>query len=334
VLGGPWRWTYGVYPNSIAAPPEWALEAAWVVMAGVVAYAWLRRVRTLRAWGVVVLVLVIDVALLLVTRAGPFGAGVAREYRFLAEVAPAVTLGLGLAFLELPGSRQGSASRDTPLLILRVGPRTVVALVAVVSALGLVSQTLYARQWHRGNQSEAFVRALRSELRTHGAVDLLDQALPEAVMQSLTAPNNRVQVLASLISSSVSFPDVTPRLVVVADDGTLRRADIPPGLASAPGPREGCGWLVRSKGQDVPLTGSAYDWSWWLRIGYLSSDAGQVTITARDTSVTGPVTEGLGELWVRVQGSFDSVRIDGLAEGATMCVDTIEVGQPVAGGYL
>ena len=41
---------------------------------------------------------------------------------------------------------------------------------------------------------------------------------------------------------------------------------------------------------------------------------------------------GLHELFVRVDGGFDDVRIEGLDRGATMCVDTVEVGQAVPGG--
>jgi hypothetical protein len=334
LLGGPWRWESGIQPTSLADAPSWSVHASWVVLAAVVGYAWLRREKTLRAWGVLLLVLVIDLGLLLVTRAAPFGATVGREYRFLAEVAPAAALAVGLAFLRLLGAQQSSSERALLLLALRAGRRVGLGVVAVVSVLGLVSQTLYARHWHSANASEAYAKTLRSELRIHGRVDLMNWGVPEAVVQALSAPYNSVKMMASLVSDNASFPDATDRLIVVGDDGTLQRALIPEPLTGATGPVADCGWLLRSREVDIPLDGSTYDAVWWVHLSYLASAPTTVTVAAGDSVVDGPVDQGLGELWVRVDGTVDSVRLSALASGATMCVDRVEVGQPEAGGYV
>jgi hypothetical protein len=57
-------------------------------------------------------------------------------------------------------------------------------------------------------------------------------------------------------------------------------------------------------------------------------------VSAGDTSVATTIDAGLHSLYVKVDGSFDTVDIDGLAPGVSMCVDTVEVGQPVAGEGL
>ena len=44
------------------------------------------------------------------------------------------------------------------------------------------------------------------------------------------------------------------------------------------------------------------------------------------------VESGVRSLYARVSGTFDSIRVDGLDPGTTLCIDTIEVGQPVPGG--
>ena len=43
---------------------------------------------------------------------------------------------------------------------------------------------------------------------------------------------------------------------------------------------------------------------------------------------------GLNNLYLRLDGGFDHVMIDGLDPGTTLCVDAIEVGQPEPGGPL
>jgi hypothetical protein len=334
LLGGPWQWAHDVQPTSSANPPDWTVHLAWVLLAGVVAYGVLRRHATLRAWGLLLLGYVMDLGLLLVARATAFGPGVASEYRFFTDLAPAAALAVGLAFMQLPRARQTSRERDRPLLVVRIGPRPVGALVTLVCALGLVSQTVYARTFHEGLGSKGYMHRLDEGLAARGKVDLLDKELPETVSPSLITPWNRVSVMASLLSDKVSFPETSPDLVVVDDDGSLHKAVIEPGLFSREGTRPGCGWLVDSPGLDIPLDGTAFQWVWWMRIGYLASDDSHIRVWAGDSRVETTVQAGLNDLWVRVKGSFDYVRVSGLDDGVTMCVDTIELGQPVPGGYL
>ena len=59
-----------------------------------------------------------------------------------------------------------------------------------------------------------------------------------------------------------------------------------------------------------------------------------MTVTAGTTSVETRVRSGLNNLYLRLEGGFDHVTIDGLTPGTTLCVDTIEVGQPEPGGPL
>jgi hypothetical protein len=210
----------------------------------------------------------------------------------------------------------------------------VVAFVIGVSVSGLVSTVRYARIWPSENASDAFVHHLAADLRTQGAVDLADQVLPDEVMSSLAAPDNTVRRMTSLLSHRVSYPVTTSRLAVVAPDGGLHQALIRPGVVSPEGPRQDCGWLVRAGGRDVPLEGRAFEWSWWVRVGYLASQSSPVRVSAGSDQVASTVDRGVHSLFVKVDGTFDHVRLDGLQDGTTLCVDTIEVGQPEPGPRL
>ena len=170
--------------------------------------------------------------------------------------------------------------------------------------------------------------------RSHGAVDLADQPVPDAIYPATFAPDNSVRRLVSLVSDRAAFPDASPRLTVVGADGGLRQAAIKPGVVSDRGPVPDCGWPVTSAGRTIPLTGKAFEWVWWLRIGYLANQASPVRVSTGSDEMTTTVEPGVNSLYVKLAGTFDSVRIDGLDPGARLCVDTIEVGQPVPGAVL
>ena len=97
---------------------------------------------------------------------------------------------------------------------------------------------------------------------------------------------------------------------MVVDAGALRQAQIELGVAPA-GTVGGCGWRVTS-GLDIPLTGRAFETTWWMRIGYLPA-AVERDRHRRRRSAPGPARV----VWepVRAEGTFDSVRIEGLDPG-------------------
>ena len=44
--------------------------------------------------------------------------------------------------------------------------------------------------------------------------------------------------------------------------------------------------------------------------------------------------QGINSLYVRVEGTFTDVQLEGLDPGTVLCVDTVEVGQPIPGAPL
>lgn len=334
VVGGPWRWAALAPPNAFADSPPWAVHAAWVGVAMVVAYAALRRTGTLRAWVLLLIYLAGLLNLLVNSRAPVYGPVIGLEYRYLTDAACAVALCLGLVFLELGGAPGSSRPRVDPLLRVRLPRRAVVGLVLAVCLSGLASSVRYVEIWHTQNASDAYLHTLARSLRTHGAVELADTAVPEEVVPGSFSPENRVSRLVPLLSDTASFPDTSGRLATVGPDGTLRRTLIEPGVTAEPGPSPDCGWLVRATGRTIPLTSRAFPWEWWVRIGYLSGRDSDLTVVAGTDRVAVSVESGLHDVYLKVDGSFDEIRFEGLDPGATMCVDTIEVGQPVPGGAL
>jgi hypothetical protein len=332
-LGGPWRWS-AHQGGAWADPPLWVTQMCWVTAALVVAYAFLRRHATLRAWALLAGYLTVSVLLVALSRGLVYGNEIGLAYRFQTDVVCVLVLSLGLAFLPVPGAVESSHPREEPLLRLEVPGRAVVAGVVVLGLSGSVNWFWYAHDWKTSNASRSFVDILERDLRRNEPVDVADTVLPRAVMPAIFAPDNRISSLAVLLPGETSYPDSTDRLAVVGDRGTMHQALIETKVASRTGPADGCGWRVTARGLEVPLRGETIDTDWWLRIGYLGSTRSPVRVTAGDSVVPGTVYPGLNSLYVRVAGTFDAVRIDGLSPGATLCIDTVEVGLLARGPRL
>jgi hypothetical protein len=334
VVGGPWRWNNSNPPVGFSDAPGWAVSAAWVLVVVLALGLALRRERTGRAWLLLGGYLAAAYALVLTSRAPVGGAAIGLEYRYLTDVMPVAALALGLATMTVPGAAGSSAVRRRPLLLVTPPPRLVAVLVAVVLVGGTISSMSYARTWHDDNPGADYTSAIRNGLRNQGPVDLVDQQVPDTVIPGFSAPYNTTRRLLPLLVDNARFPEVTQRLVVLDDAGNPRQALINPATTSRPGPTRECGWLLQSGALTIPLGSSTFNFSWWLRIGYLSSGSDVVTVQAGDDHVIAPLEGGVHSVFINVTGSFDHVTLSGLAPGTSLCVDQIDVGAPVPGGEL
>jgi hypothetical protein len=329
VWGGPWRWSPSNPPVAYADPPAWTVLVAWSLMLLVVLYGYLTRERTLRSWVLLSGYVAALYVLLATTRAPIVGGTAGLEYRYLTDSACLLALCVGLAFLPVPGSAESSGPRDAPMLTVRAGRATVCILTALVCASGLVTSAQYARIWHTNNPGHDFVANAGTDLRRLGRVDLADRVVPPTVIANFSYPDNTTRRLAPLIDDRVHFPSVTARLRVLADDGTLHPAVIKSKATAVDGPLPDCGWKVVRAGTDIPLNQAAQGFASWVRIGYLASGDSPVTVILGAQSVHTEVTRGLHSLYLHTDEVFDRVSVHGLAAGTTLCVDTIEVGEPV-----
>jgi hypothetical protein len=310
------------------------VHAAWVLVVLLASMWALRRARTGRAWLLLAGYLVAAFGLVLTSRAPVGGAAIGLEYRYLTDVLPVAVLVLGLVTMSVPGAPGSSARRERPLLLVTPTSRVAALVVAVVCVGGTISTVTYALIWHDDNPGADYTSAAIDGLRDKGVVDLADQTVPQNVIPGFSAPYNTTKRLLPLLVDNARFPSVTPRLAVLDDDGSPRLALMDLATTSRPGPDPGCGWLLQKGSITIPLESTAFNFSWWIRIAYLSSAADSVVVDAAGQRLTAPIESGLQSLFVNVTGSFDHVTLSGLSPGTSVCVDTIEVGQPVPGGEL
>ena len=331
LLGGPWVWQDDLL---VARPPTWAAWTSTALVLAVPVVAWLQRRRTLRAWIPTVFLVVTILVLVSLSRAPVLGPVLGLDYRFFAEVSCAVVLGIGLAFMELEEATESSAPRAEPRLRITPPAWLPVGLAGAVVASGLYSGATYALTFSERNASHDFFDTAVADIDRVGNIDLVDQPLSPDVMSTLFYPFNTTGNLLPMMTEHARFPRSTPLLAVLDDDGHLRSVRVTDSVVSRPGPQEGCGWRVTSRGREIPLTARAFDYSWWLKIGYLSSSDSPLRITAGDATVDTMVLSGLNNLYVQVDGGFDSIRLDGVASDTTLCVDQIVVGRAEPGDPL
>jgi hypothetical protein len=227
----------------------------------------------------------------------------------------------------VPGAAESSEPRDPPVLTLRVPQRPAIALLVVLLVSGVTSSVAYARIWHDRNPGKVYFQRVSAGVGD-AQVDLPDQSVPDNVVPGFQFPYNTTRVLLPLLSPVFAFPDSTGDLHVLADDGSIHTAGVDAAVTSRPGPAPGCGYEVGS-GRTIELTGGTIETVWWLKIGYLSSQESPIIVRAGGDEVATSVHTGLNSLFVRIEGSFDRITLTGVKPGVTLCVDKIEVGDPV-----
>ena len=334
VVGGPWRWSRINPPAGLADPPDWSIHLAWVVVAMLAAYWHLRRRRTARIWVLFIGYALMSYVLLLTTRAPVVGSIAGLEYRYLTDVACALTLCCGLMIMPMAGTSQPASSRARPFLSVRADSRVTGVLVLALVISGVASSVGYARIWHQDNPGEEFLKNTQRYMSTAGAVEFADTAVPEKVLPGYLFPFNTTSRLLPVIADNAQFPEVSSRLAVLADDGTPRRAVIEPATSSEPGPVPGCGWRLKTGLVAIPMQVTAFDFTWWVRIGYLGSRDDTVTVGVGGSEFEAEVGRGLRNIFVNVTGEIPYVTLSGLEPGTTMCIDVVEVGLAVPGGPL
>ncbi len=330
LIGGPWRWWNTTPPIVLADPPGWTVHVAWMMLLLVVLYSALRRFRTLRGWALLATYVLCLYAVLTVSRGQIYGGLSGLEYRYLTDAVCVAALVVGLVFAEIDGAVESSAPRPEPVLRWQLPPTLAVALTSLVAIGGVVSSLQYVHYWHHDNAGREYVRNLQASLRAHqGPADLPPQIIPGNVMPSYTEPDNRSELFLPLLKSKARFPDTTDDLMVIDSNGAIVPALVTAATTSKPGPEPDCGWELTAGSSTIPFGARTYDWTWWLRIGYLSSQNTPVTISVGESTYVSDLTKGLGVLFVRAPGVFDDVTLSGLANGTTLCVDSVDVGDPV-----
>lgn len=343
IVGGPNGWT-SVPGGAWADPGAAQLVWAWFVIATVVLTSIVLHARAGRAWVVLVLYYLLLAAVLSVTRSSVFGGEIALAYRLQTDGISAAVLALALAYLPLRGAhdanvlvRRGVTRRKDSEALLTKASVAALALLAVVCANGLGNWLWFARDFHEHNDSKRFVTNLKTAEDRLGSLELAETGLPDAVQRSFSSENH-LSDLAPVLLPRATFPSTSNNLAIVDLRGKVHQALLQSASRGRERPPGDCGWLLESGDSlTVPLA-DPVSGPHWLRLGYLASNTASATVRYGEDSEVLGLQKDLNSGFVRVDGSFDEVQIEiaeeGAEEGATICLDEVQVGSLEPGPLL
>ncbi len=76
------------------------------------------------------------------------------------------------------------------------------------------------------------------------------------------------------------------------------------------------------------MAGPVFDWPWSVRVGYIASTAGEVTVTLGSAERRVPLQKGLNQVVFQLTGKGDALGFHDLSPGTVLCVGDAQVGNP------
>lgn len=336
--GGPWQWLASGFAQ--AAPPAGLQILSWVLAGLVVLASCFFRPGAWRAWVILLgWIALADVAPVAIRGFAGSVTTLGEQTGYLANATGVFALCLGLAFLPA-----GEATRAAPR------PARVVAVAAFCCfAAGTIASLQAFTTVTPAAAARSYLATARAALAAapHGSV-VVNGPTPTTVMDpgffpGLADTAHVVRPLGARAAGQVTWTSVLDGVydgpMIFDVKGRLRPVTVtgpqavapPRPLAQGPGSAgqsaHAC-WNVTSAGLSIPLRGNLYRWPWTARLAY-SGSAGLLSVQyGPDPARTVQIPAGTHLVYVPLVGSGSrvSVRFDGTASAAPLCVTAVTMG--------
>lgn len=332
LLGGPWAWArMRDTPLVLAAPPQYAVPIACVVLALLI--AWAVRRRPGAAW-----ILVPFAVCLVIDRAVDAAAGHASgrvlglDVRPLGDLAPMLTLVLAVLATGRRVRPVSSHAADASPWRRGQGVVAGVVVVAVLSGVAL-STSRYVANWHTDYPARSYVRHVIDATKEQ-TIAIADVRVPQAVIpdgeatDGLERPSGLFKPLGGRVVATLAGND----LDVLDDTGRPHPAQVAARVVSAPGMIPGCGYRVTRQPAVIAVpslpSASSQPSAWWVAMGYLASADGVLGITVDGAATRIWVDRGL-HTYLFESGSPPTVMTLRALTGTAVCVDSVRSGELV-----
>jgi hypothetical protein len=350
MVGGMLRWS-AIDGFSLPHPNDLMILASVAVCGLVLREIHLRRTGSLRAWFLPGFFLLCDVLLVLAGRVSFVGLLISLDPRYQGELPAITAIALACATMRIVGSVEGPELRPDPEPTgddvgakdgdadeaekpgsrrLLDHPQRIAALTVAVALLSLVSSYQYAHRWMDHLDGKHYYEHVVADLdAAEEPVPLIDHPVPGYILWPLVHPSNLLsRVLVPYADETAYHRIATDDLHMIDSKGNIEPVVVTSVRRNEPGPREGCGYPLRTKAISVPLNGPVAFGGWWVRMGYISSGRSPVVIKAGAASYSTVLLPGVHAIYFAGGPTFDSIEISGLVPGVTMCTDDVTVGRP------
>jgi hypothetical protein len=326
-VGGPWHWVVIGDGYAQANPPAALQQLSWALALLVVVVSCVYRVRSWRAWAILVgWIAAADVVPVVIGRLGSSTPGLlGLQARYVTDAAAVLALCLGLAFLPLAGQQDGYRFQVPDSGPGRAERRISLAVLAVFLAGSFWSMQALASITHTGTARSYIATARAAVADAPRGTLIVDGATPAIIMDPyffyLTGYTSRVigavarEHPAQHLTWQRSPHGILPRLMIFNSQGQLRPAALAGLSSGAPAARR-C-WPVTSAGtSSIPLPKSLYRWSWTIQLDY-SGPATGVAVRYGGQATRAVLPAGTHRLFLPVTGSGTVVSVQYLPLPAT-----------------
>ena len=330
-FGGPWEWGPSAMVNSPRAF-EWT---SWILGMGVVGGTLILRYRIGRAWASLGVYLLSSFVVVGVGRLPYYDSWIGLTTRYLSDAVLPLTVVIGMCLMPRRGELHAwlplarSVSARLPRLA-RVGVGSAAMLMIV--ALAFHSLNGFATL-ATANPYRAFaLNAKESLVGLPASAQVYDQPLPVNVVGPLFGEYNLTSRFLAPVATAKRRNEMYTRKsytnpYYLTEDGHFVAMTVAGMKSPAPFPGL-CGWTRKAGQITVPLLGSAYEWNWAVRVGYLADRDTPATIVLGKDRQGVQLHKGLGEIYLPMQGGGNEVRVEELSADANVCVGDVQVGRP------
>jgi hypothetical protein len=353
LFGGPWTWfdTPSAFV-SWSSPTDTVVVLSQLGSAGLVVLGWRRTgARSLWAWSIPAVSVVVGTAMIAIGRYAAFGDLISVTMRYSFDFALVLVLGVALALV--PSSAEAIAARvNRPPAPSSVTPaaaprprRRVVALAAACAAFvvlaSVVSSLRFQHRWEQ-NPTEPYVSALERNIKAAGpGVNLYDTPVSSTVVPYFFGPGLHLSDLLGWTDLDVRYNSTASPARLVGQDGSLQQASLIPAATAVLPKNQICEVLAHGVGRwRVPLRPSLPPGEGFLHMEYfqqrpstmgvfIETAEGKLVAPTVGSRTSFPVTLG-AQLMRLPSSSSTAVVFTSDSKATNICIGNIVVGAPFA----
>ncbi|RSM65163.1 hypothetical protein DMH04_49835 [Kibdelosporangium aridum] len=310
LFGGPW--TDPAMGAAISTPPLGLRIAAAAVAVAVIAGGILVGGRkAVLAWSLLGAYVVVDLALVIITRLPEIGPLIGNDPRYTADAVPITVLCGAFAY--------------SSLRLKRPAAGVMVVLLGVSATLSY----LWLAPGLKFEKAKQYVATAQAALKADPSIVLYDTPVHEEIMNKWFFVDGKASRVIGLLPGPPKFDQPTENMYMLDDNGSPRKINnVRDPVVGRPGPYAKCGYAVGYNTATIPLSGRV-DGRRLLRMEYYTSGKGPVTMRLGKATHEIHLNDGLHVLYLVVDGSFDRVDINRATQVDPMCVVDVRIGTPV-----